>query len=355
MRVVVCMSGGVDSTVAAHLLQEEGHEVLGLTFWFWSFQGAPDYTGATKCCALDLAAQAAAELGIPHETIDASKDFRRVVLQDYVDRYREGLTPNPCGRCNRFLRFGMALGFARERGFDAVATGHHARNVLHPDGTRSLHRGADANKDQTYFLYGLHQDDLASLRFPVGGLPKPQVIQIARDADLSAAELPESQDLCFALGGEASFLFEQADLKPGPILDLQDVQLGEHRGLPRYTIGQRRGLNLPSNRPLYVVGIDAERNALIVGDNRDLFSSGLHAGDVSYVSGRPPEDGSHVLAKIRYRSPSVPARFEHRSASAFALSFEEPQRAISPGQIVALYDGDQLLGGGTIARPAPDK
>lgn len=349
-RVVVCMSGGVDSSVAALLLKESGHEVAGLTFWFWSFPGAPDYEGRTKCCSLDEVSRAAAELGIPHETVDASDAFYALVLRDFVDRYRAGETPNPCGRCNRLLRFGRALQYARDNGFDAVATGHHVRIVEEEGGRLSLCRGADPAKDQSYFLYGLGHEDLADLLFPVGGRTKPEVVKIARAHGLTCADLPESQDLCFALAGDTSFLFDESDFSTGPIVDLEGRQLGTHNGLPNYTIGQRRGLGIAAERPLYVVDIDPAENRLVVGGEDALIHSDLTAADVNYISGCLPADGDRVGAKIRYRSPASPAEIQRVTSSRFDLCFQEPQRAITPGQIAAIYRGDCLLGGGTIVR-----
>lgn len=352
-RVVVCLSGGVDSTVAALLLRERGHDVAGLTFWFWSFAGASDDAGRTRCCSLDAATRAAAELGIPHETIDLSGPFRRLVLDDYVARYRAGETPNPCARCNRLLRFGRALAYARENGFDAIATGHHVRRVAE-DGRFALLRGADPAKDQSYFLYALGQRELERLVFPVGDRTKAEVFELARAHGLSCAKLRESQDLCFAVRGETRFLFEERDFESGPIFDLAGRELGTHTGLPNYTIGQRRGLGIPSDRPLYVVDIDRERNALIVGAADALLRSDLVAVDASYVSGAPPEAGRQVDAKIRYRSPPVTATVPITSEDRFALRFAAPQRAVTPGQIAAIYDGERLLGGGTIARSVPN-
>jgi len=350
MRALVCLSGGVDSAVAALLLKQQGYDVSAITFWYWSFPNAPDYAGKTKCCALDTAALAARELGIPHQEIDASQAFHQKVLIDYVERYRRGETPNPCGRCNRYLRFGHALKYARKQDFDLVVTGHHVRKISNPDGTIGLARGADPNKDQTYFLYGLRQDDLTRLEFPVGNLTKDEVFAIARRADLSAAELPESQDLCFAVAGETSFLFPTDAFSPGPILAQDGTQLGTHNGLPHYTIGQRRGLGIAADCPMFVVDIDPEHNALIVGPDEALLRPSLTAYEASFVSGKPPQDIATIDVKIRYRSPAVPAIFHRLAESRFELTFTEPQRAITPGQLAVLYDGDHLLGGGTIER-----
>ena len=350
-RVVVCLSGGVDSAVAAYLLRQQGYDVTTITFWFWSFPGAPDYRGSTKCCSLDAAVRAAVELGVPHEEINASSAFRALVVDDYVQRYRAGETPNPCGRCNRYLRFGLALEYAEKNGFEYVATGHHVRRVQEPSGRFSIRRGKDPDKDQTYFLYGLSQSELARLLFPIGEITKGEVFAVARTAGLSAAELPQSQDLCFAMDGSAQFLFEPTDLQAGPIVNLEGRPLGTHRGLPRYTIGQRRGLGIATAEPLYVIDIDPQRNTLVVGTEDALFSDGLCAAETSYVAD-PPLDGARIEAKIRYRSTPVGATFHRTSEDQFALQFDEPQRAVTPGQLAVLYDGDRLLGGGTILRQA---
>jgi len=342
------MSGGVDSTVAARLLIDQGHDVEGITFWFWSYPGAPDYGAVTKCCSLDSAVLAAAELGIKQRTVDASDLFYESVLRDYVARYSRGETPNPCGNCNRYLRFSLALQYARENGFDYVATGHHVRLLQDRTGTVHLLRGLDRNKDQTYFLYGLQQEDLAHLLFPVGELTKDEVFAIARRNGLHAASLPESQDLCFAVDGRTDFLFPQGVIRPGPILDVDGNRLGTHNGLVHYTIGQRRSLGISSATPLYVIRIDVQKNAIIVGQEKDLYSRGLIASEASFTQGEQPADGTKIGAKIRYRSPAVPVTFGSVEEGRFSVDFAEPQRAVTPGQIVALYDGEELLGGGII-------
>ncbi len=343
------MSGGVDSTVAALLLKQDGYDVVGLTFWLWSFPGAPDYHGKTKCCSRDGAAIAAHELGIPHHTIDASAAFYDMVVRDFIARYRRGETPNPCGRCNRDLRFPLAFKYADNHGFDYVATGHHVR-IVRGNGGLELHRGVDPGKDQSYFLYGLSSRDLKRLLFPVGGMRKDEVFALAREQGLHAALLPESQDLCFAIDGRFDFLFSHDDLTPGPIIDRRGRVLGTHHGLPRYTIGQRRGLGITAPEPLYVIGLDVAKNAVIVGTRDELYADGLIANEASFVSGTPPDGGARVSAKIRYRSPAAAGTFQPLASDHFIVQFDLPQRAVTPGQIVAVYDGDRLLGGGTIEK-----
>lgn len=349
--VLVCLSGGVDSAVAALLLREQGFDVVGITFWFWSFDPARAFAGASKCCSLDLAALAARELDIPHETVDASETFRRLVVDDFIARRRRGETPNPCGRCNALVRFGLALEYADRLGCDYIATGHHAR-LRDEDGMRVLVRGRDARKDQTYFLYGLRQETLARLLLPIGHLGKDEVFARARAAGLTAAALPESQDLCFAEDGDVSFLFAEQDLAPGPILDLAGREIGRHEGLPRYTIGQRRGLGIAAPHPLYVLDIDPEANALLVGDERHLFDTSLVAREARTPSAALPSHPCPLDVKIRYRTPANAATVTRDGADVFRVTFREPQRAITPGQLAVLYDKERLVGGGVIARPS---
>ncbi|MGD9675564.1 MAG: tRNA 2-thiouridine(34) synthase MnmA [Candidatus Bipolaricaulia bacterium] len=344
---VVCLSGGVDSAVAALLLKQQGHDVVGLTFWLWSFPGTSPGARTSPCCSLDAATQAAADVGIPHETIDLSAEFQRVVLSDFVARHRRGETPNPCGRCNRDFRFDAAFDYARAKGIDLVATGHHVRIRREPDGRYALYRGRDPKKDQSYFLYGLTQEKLSRLAFPVGELDKSEVFAIARREGISAALRPESQNLCFAVDGSTSHLFQPKDAAPGDVVDRNGDVLGRHEGLLHYTIGQRRGLGIPSDRRLFVLDLDAQRNTIIVGPEEQLYASSLEAVEANYLN-EPPTAGAAVDAKIRYRSPAFRATFRATSAESFALDFDSPQRAVTPGQLAVLYDGDRLLGGGTI-------
>lgn len=340
--MLVGLSGGVDSAVAAHLLREAGYEVHGLTLWLWSPEGPLE----NRCCSVDTAALAARELGIPHEVVQAGEEFRALVVEPALRAYREGRTPNPCAVCNRDVRFRLLLREADRRGIPFVATGHHARVERTRVGARLL-RGQDPAKDQSYFLYALSQAELARALFPVGERTKREVRALAARLGLTAAELPESQDLCFAPEGIAALV---PDALPGPILDLAGHVLGKHRGLPHYTVGQRKGLGVSSPEALYVVALDPARNAVVVGPEAALYASGLVAEDLHWVAGSPPGGEFPGEVQVRYRSPAVPAAVELEGDRAL-VRFAEPVRAVTPGQAAVFYRGEEVLGGGTIATP----
>ncbi len=358
-RVVVAMSGGVDSSVAAALLKEAGYDVVGITLnpWF-EVEGRGPVTGARKrsCSPEDVldAREVAARLGIPHYVFNVRAEFRRWVLDYYVAEYRRGRTPNPCLPCNRHIRFGLLLKKALALGADYLATGHYARIRRDPDGYRLL-RAVDPQKDQSYVLYSLGQFELSRTLFPVGEYTKAQVREVATRLGLPVADKPESQDFCF-LGGldYRDWLSLQAvDVQPGPIEDLSGRKLGEHRGIVFYTVGQRRGLGIAAGAPLYVVAIDPARNAIIVGPEAALYRDTLEAEDVHWVSGRTPAGPVRVTARIRYRAAEAAATLEPRSDGSVLVRFDVPQRAPTPGQAVVFYRGDEVLGGGIIRRVAP--
>lgn len=360
------MSGGVDSSVAAWLLLRQGYEVVGVTLNLWSYEGREE--PYNECCSLEVRV-VAEQLGIEHRFVDAGDRFYRRVVEPFVEEYAGGRTPSPCGRCNRFVRFPKLLELAEEMGCDFVATGHHARIRFDArTGRYRLLRGVDPWKDQSYFLYGLTQEQLARLLFPIGEHTKEEVWEIARARGLVAARKRESQDLCFLPRGDPkAYLKEKADgrLRPGEIVDLEGRVLGRHEGLAFYTVGQRRGLGIAAGERLYVVALDVERNRVIVGPEEALYSTGLIAEDVHFLVPELREElrgGSlPVEVKVRYRSRAVPATlcpYPDRETAAVPdpkgarvrVEFEEPQRAVTPGQLAVFYQGEEVLGGGTIAR-----
>jgi tRNA-specific 2-thiouridylase len=354
-RVVVAMSGGVDSSVAAAVLVERGHEVIGVTLQLWPCEST---TAPGSCCGGDgiSAARAAADqLGIPHHVIDCREHFASRILRPAWEEYAGGRTPNPCVACNREIKFGLLSSEAAQRySAQIVATGHHAR-IERRDGMPALLRGRDPGKDQSYFLHSLTVEQLARTLLPVGSLTKDAVRDLARDLRLPNAERRESQDACIGSdeAGFAETLRQRLGhaMPAGAILDIAGRRLGTHAGVHHFTVGQRRGLGVALGRPAYVVRIDSERAEVVVSDDPDhLKAGGLVAGRVNWLVPRE-EDPLEAEVQIRYRHTPVPARVTVEQNSNTALvHFHEPQRAVTPGQAVVFYRGERVIGGGSIER-----
>lgn len=354
-RVVVAMSGGVDSSVAAALLVEAGYDVVGMMMRLWS---DPAMGGAdnNRCCTpgqMSDARRIADALGIPFYVLDTKDIFRHTVVQYFIDQHLDGYTPNPCLECNRRIRFDWLLRNALALDADYLATGHYARITADEQGKRLLRRGVDADKDQSYVLSVMGQDQLARVLFPVGEYPKSQVREIAAGLGLAVAGKQDSQDLCFLGKGDyRSFLRLHAPdvIKPGPIVNSAGHILGEHQGLANYTIGQRKGLGISSNEPLYVLAMNDIKNALVVGTREQLGRDSLIAENVNWISGSPPAESFRAEVKIRYRAQPQPAAIKVNADNTMRLRFDEPQRDITPGQAVVVYQDDVCLGGGVIAK-----
>ena len=354
-KIAVGLSGGVDSSVAAALLKEDGYEVVGLTMKI--FDDSVDIKeserhacyGPGEIKDVENAAAVCDELGIPFLVIDLKDEFRSQVIEYVRREYLAGRTPNPCVRCNQLLKFGFMLDKARVAGFefDFFATGHYARIEKTGEGYL-LKRAADLSKDQSYFLYTLTQEQLSRTLFPLGSLTKDKVREKARAIGLETSENPESQD--FIAGGDYSVLFEDVEAIPGDIIDTQGNILGRHKGIIHYTIGQRRGLGISSRRPLYVVEIDAVSNRIIVSDKEDLLSKGLVATDLNFIAIEKLDQPHSVKAKIRFRHKEADATLSPFKTGDAEITFDEPQTSITPGQAVVFYQNDVVLGGGTIAR-----
>ena len=349
-RIVVAMSGGVDSSVAAAILKHQGHEVIGMMMRLWS---EPDREAVNRCCSpdsLSMARRVAARLDIPFYPVDAQKLFRDVVVGYFLDGYAQGVTPNPCLPCNRYIRWDFLLHKAINSGAEYLATGHYAR-VREEDGKKQLLRGLDSQKDQSYVLSVLAQSTLRHAMFPLGTYTKAQVRKLARDFGLPVADRAESQDLCF-LGDEDYRDFLRRYLpeveKPGPIITRQGQEVGRHKGLAFYTIGQRKGLGISSPVPLYVMAKDIPQNTLIVGAADELGGIELVAVDVNWISGDAPTTPIRVSIKIRYKSQDAWGIVTPFDEKRVHILFEHPQRDITPGQLVVFYDGENCLGSGII-------
>ncbi|HUU34575.1 MAG TPA: tRNA 2-thiouridine(34) synthase MnmA [Vicinamibacterales bacterium] len=349
MRIVVAMSGGVDSSVAAALLVEQGYEVVGV-----SMQLYDNSSGFGTCCTIDDlndARRVAARIGIPHYVLNFESHFHAHVQQNFIDEYARGRTPIPCAHCNSEVKFSELAARASSYGAAHLATGHYARLERRDDGRIRLRRGRDAAKDQSYFLFSLTQLQLEMARFPVGDLPKDEVRAHAHRLGLAVADKPDSQEICFVPDGDYATFLERADpalATPGPIVDNAGRTLGTHGGVHRFTVGQRKGLGLSAGVPLYVVAIDAAAKSVTVGPREALERRGLSAHQVNWIAGHAPSGWTAVTAQIRHRHRAAPARVRALDERRAELEFDEPQTAVSPGQAVVFYDGDEVVGGGWI-------
>jgi tRNA-specific 2-thiouridylase len=352
--VIVGMSGGVDSSVTAALLKQAGHDVIGVTLNVWpDLPNMPEVQREDACCALGAvedARRVADKLDIPYYVLNFKEVFEDKVIKDFVQTYASGRTPNPCIRCNQFIKFDALLVKAKQLGADYVATGHYAR-IEHGAPNR-LRKAKDLSKDQSYVLYVMSQDRLGHALMPLGDHTKQDTRQLAADMGLSVANKPESQDICFVpfkRYTEFIELYAPEVLQPGPIVDTSGTVVGEHRGVALHTIGQRRGLGLATGSPVFVTELQPESNTVVVGGPEALLKSTCRLDEINWIDGAAPTEPRRAMAKARYRSQEVPCSVVLDGTDLVA-TFDEPQKAITPGQALVLYDGEYVLGGGTITR-----
>jgi tRNA-uridine 2-sulfurtransferase len=352
--VVLGMSGGVDSSVAAALLVEQGYEVQGVTLQTWEPEDGDKVSKKWQergCCKVGIARYVAERLNIPHRVLDIRDQFRSDVVRDFVDSYISGQTPNPCVRCNERVKVASLIKVATETGAQYVATGHYVRILRDHEGRLQMRKAEDPKKDQSYFLYRLNRAWLPRLLFPVGGIRKEEVWNRAEDIGLPADEIKESQEICFVTKGDyRSFLTEQAPEaeQPGAFVGSDGRRLGTHRGAAFYTPGQRRGLGVSSDERLYVVRIDVPTNSVVLGNEADLLQKSCVVEDVNLVGIDSLEEPMRAQVKIRYASPAVPATVAPDTNGRLRIEFDAPQRAVSPGQSAVFYQDDIVLGGGII-------
>jgi tRNA-specific 2-thiouridylase len=359
-RVLAAMSGGVDSSLTAYLLKEAGYEVIGATMRIWGEEKdfpphtPEDFYGCCGVSAVDDARRVAQQLGIPFFVLNLREQFEEEVISYFCEEYLRARTPNPCILCNEKVKFGALLRKARELEASFISTGHYARvECDQARGRYLLKRGKDAKKDQSYVLFSLSQDQLSHALFPLGCFRKEDVREKARELGLRVHDRPESQEICFIPGVDyRPFLRNRVSRKieAGDIVDTEGRILGRHKGLPFYTIGQRRGLGIPADKPLYVVGFNREKNRLIVGEKREVYGSGLIADRVNWIAIDELRQPIRVKAKIRYAHREADATVEPTADGTVKVGFAQPQEAITPGQAVVFYDGDMVIGGGWIER-----
>lgn len=355
-KVMMAMSGGVDSSTAAALLCRQGYEVTGVTMQIWPDEEVADRVDKNGgCCSLPAMKDArvvAEKLGITHHVFDFRDVFNQQVIANFGEEYLKGRTPNPCIRCNQYVKWDTFLELAKSLEMDYIATGHYARIEREPESGRFLlKKGADSRKDQSYVLYTMNQDQLAHTMFPLGEFIKDQIREKAREFDLPVAERPESQEICFIPDNDyRRYLREHLaqEINPGPIINLKGEVLGEHPGVPFFTIGQRKGLGLAAPNPYYVIALEPEKNQVIVGEENDLFAKGLVAKDLNLIAIDKPEQPLRVEVKIRYATPAAKAVLFYGSCDEARVEFEQPQKAITPGQAAVFYQDDLVIGGGTI-------
>jgi len=351
-RIAVAMSGGVDSSVAAALLAEQGHEIVGLSMQLYDQRQGEQSFGS--CCTLDDlydARRVASAIGFPHYILNLEREFQATVVANFVEEYAAGRTPIPCTHCNSDVKFATLLDRARGFGAEQVATGHYARVERSADGRWILLRSLDREKDQSYFLFGLTQEQLARAQFPLGSMHKADVREHARRLGLGVAEKPDSQEICFVPDGDhAAFVARRRPdaATQGAIRDEEGRTLGNHNGVHRFTVGQRKGLGLSSAAPLYVTRIDVADRSVTVGPRRSLERGTLTASGVNWIAGTAPEGSIRVFAQIRHRHTAAPATVRALEMGRAELAFDEPQSAVTPGQAVVFYDSDLVLGGGWI-------
>lgn len=352
-RVVVAMSGGVDSSVASALLKQQGYDVIGITMRLWTEQRSTAFKGRTRCCGvedIDDARRVAQRLDIPHYVLGLERPFHERVVAPFVAEYANGRTPNPCLNCNTFIKFDAFLQRVRAMDADYMATGHYARRLLGPDGVQ-LHRACDAGKDQSYVLYTLSREVLQRTLFPLGDLVKHDVRAIAARYGLAVAEKPDSADLCFVPNGDyREFVGRYLPERPGVMVDQAGELVGRHAGVQRFTVGQRHGLGVTAERPLFVTAIDAERNVVQVGPEDTLRVAAMELSDCRWLLPHPPTNEISVQVMIRSHMSALPARVRESADGRVVLRFDQSARAVAPGQAAVFYQGDRVLGGGTIER-----